>query len=54
MTGYKRPLVLFNDIDRLIAIALQRPIQIILAGKSHPHDSDGKAAIRQRHQFARG
>jgi glycogen phosphorylase len=53
MTGYKLPMRLFNDIDRLIAIASQRPSQIALAGKAHPRDSEGKAAIRQLHQFAR-
>lgn len=53
ITGYKRPLLLFEDIDRLIAIASQHPIQIVLAGKAHPHDSEGKAVMRRLHQLAR-
>lgn len=47
MTGYKRPLLLFSDIDRLAAIASRHPIQIVLAGKAHPRDDEGKAAIRR-------
>jgi glycogen phosphorylase len=47
MTGYKRPLLLFSDIDRLVAIATRHPLQIVLAGKAHPNDAEGKAAIRR-------
>lgn len=47
MTGYKRPLLLFSDLDRLTAIAAARPIQIVIAGKAHPHDQPGKEAIRR-------
>jgi starch phosphorylase len=53
MTGYKRPLLLFSDLDRLVAIAEHRPFQIVLAGKAHPRDWDGKEAIRQLHEIAR-
>jgi starch phosphorylase len=52
MTGYKRPLLLFSDLDRLIAIAGRQPFQIVLAGKAHPRDWDGKEAIRQLHELA--
>jgi len=52
MTGYKRPLLLFEDVSRLVAIASQRPIQIVLAGKAHPRDDEGKEAIRRLHQLA--
>jgi starch phosphorylase len=53
MTGYKRPLLLFSDIARLVAISSQFPIQIVLAGKAHPKDSEGKAAIRRLIQLTR-
>jgi starch phosphorylase len=54
MTGYKRPLLLFSDLDRLLAIAARTPFQIVLAGKAHPRDGEGKAAIRRLHEIARG
>jgi len=50
MTAYKRPDLLFHDIDRLRAIAEHRPFQIVLAGKAHPRDEDGKALIRQLYE----
>ena len=53
MTGYKRPLLLFSDIARLARIAERQPFQIVMAGKAHPHDDDGKEAIRQLHAYAR-
>jgi starch phosphorylase len=52
MTGYKRPLLLFEDIDRLRAIAGNRPFQVVMAGKAHPNDSEGKEAIRRLHEIA--
>lgn len=41
---YKRPDLLFQDIDRLKKLVFdsERPIQIIVAGKSHPADQQGK------------
>ncbi|HVX76365.1 MAG TPA: alpha-glucan family phosphorylase [Bradyrhizobium sp.] len=53
MTGYKRPLLLFADIDRLVALADRRPMQLIIAGKAHPRDGEGKDAIRRIHELAR-
>lgn len=53
MTGYKRPLLLFEDLDRLVDIASRQPFQIVLAGKAHPRDGDGKDAIRRIHEIAR-
>jgi glycogen phosphorylase len=53
MTGYKRPLLLFADIERLLAIAAKQPIQLVIAGKAHPRDSEGKDAIRRIHELAR-
>jgi starch phosphorylase len=54
MTGYKRPLLLFADLDRLRAIADKQPVQLVIAGKAHPHDGEGKEAIRRIHELARG
>ena len=53
MTAYKRPDLLFTDIERLRAIAAEQPFQLVLAGKAHPHDEAGKALIRQLHDHAR-
>src|SRR5439155_5162342 len=43
-TGYKRPELIFTDPERLARIlsAVERPVQIIFAGKSHPADDIGK------------
>jgi glycogen phosphorylase len=46
MTGYKRPDLLFSDLDRLRAIAARFPFQILVAGKAHPRDEAGKELIR--------
>ena len=46
-TGYKRPDLLFSDLDRLRTIARHTPIQIVYAGKAHPRDQGGKDAIRR-------
>lgn len=47
-TAYKRPGFLFSDIERLKTIAeLVGPIQIILGGKAHPKDTDGKKLIHE-------
>src|SRR6185295_16202225 len=44
---YKRPDLLFNDIERLkkLLFSSDKPIQIIIAGKSHPADQQGKDII---------
>jgi starch phosphorylase len=36
MTGYKRPELMFADIERLRAIHRARPFQLVQAGKAHP------------------
>ncbi|MBI3260649.1 MAG: alpha-glucan family phosphorylase [Ignavibacteriae bacterium] len=45
---YKRATLLFSDMQRLKAILTnpQKPVQIILAGKAHPHDTAGKEMIQ--------
>jgi len=53
MTAYKRPDLLFSDLERLRAIAAEQPFQLVLAGKAHPRDEPGKALIRQLHDHAR-
>lgn len=49
MTSYKRADMLFSNIERLKRIAQDRPFQIILGGKAHPNDTDGKHLIEQLH-----
>jgi starch phosphorylase len=53
MTAYKRPDLLFTDLERLRRIAAQAPFQIVLAGKAHPHDAEGKRLIALLHEHAR-
>ena len=50
MTEYKRPDLLFKDVERLLAIAAKRPFQLVIAGKAHPNDARGKDLIREIHQ----
>ena len=52
---YKRAPLVFQDIERLNAIVnnLSMPLQIIFAGKAHPHDDAGKEYIRQIVEFSR-
>lgn len=51
---YKRLTLMLRDPDRLQQLLLDddRPIQLIVAGKSHPADDGGKALIQQVVQFA--
>ncbi len=51
MTAYKRPDLLFSDLKRLKEIARHYPFQIVMAGKAHPQDQDGKHLIKRIHQF---
>ena len=45
---YKRAALLFHDIEWLRQIAAKTgPIQIIFAGKAHPHDRHGKELIQR-------
>ena len=49
--AYKRPELLFSDIERLKRIARQvGSLQIVYGGKAHPRDQEGKATIQ--HIFA--
>jgi starch phosphorylase len=51
---YKRLTLMLRDPDRLARLLLdeERPIQLIVAGKSHPADEGGKALIQQVVRFA--
>lgn len=51
---YKRLTLMLRDPDRLEQLLLdeQRPVQLIVAGKSHPADDGGKALIQQVVRFA--
>ena len=53
MTAYKRPELLFSDVGRLRTIAARHPLQIVLAGKAHPHDENGKRLIAMLHDHMR-
>ncbi|OBC05591.1 glycogen phosphorylase [Mycobacterium sp. 852013-50091_SCH5140682] len=51
---YKRLTLMLRDPQRLQALLLDeaRPVQLIVAGKSHPADDGGKALIQQIVKFA--
>ncbi len=51
---YKRLTLMLRDPGRLEQLLLdeERPVQLIVAGKSHPADDDGKALIQQVVRFA--
>src|SRR5690606_22501646 len=51
---YKRLTLMLRDPERLKALLLdeQRPVQLVVAGKSHPADDGGKALIQQVVRFA--
>jgi starch phosphorylase len=52
---YKRADLLFSNPDWLRAIARQHgAIQVVYAGKAHPHDDQGKALIRRVYDAIRG
>ena len=53
MTAYKRPDLIFADLERLKAIARRFPFQILLGGKAHPRDLEGKALIETLHAHGR-
>jgi starch phosphorylase len=46
---YKRASLLLSDLDRLTKLLnnSKRPIQVVFAGKAHPHDNGGKDLIRE-------
>ncbi len=48
-TAYKRPELIFHDPDRLARIltTLDRPVQIVFAGKAHPADEPAKHHLQR-------
>nr|WP_218869040.1 alpha-glucan family phosphorylase [Leifsonia psychrotolerans] len=52
--SYKRLTLMLHDPNRLRALLThpEHPIQIVIAGKSHPADDEGKRLIQQIVQFA--
>jgi glycogen phosphorylase len=51
---YKRLTLMLRDPDRLRSLLLhpERPVQLVIAGKSHPADDRGKSLIQQMVKFA--
>ena len=54
-TAYKRPLMIFRDLERLKRLLNDRlrPVQIIFAGKSHPEDKPGHELAQRVYQLAK-
>jgi len=52
---YKRPNLLLHDPERLLRLLTNPhcPVQLIIAGKAHPADEEGKALIQQWVHFIR-
>ena len=52
---YKRAALIFRDIDRMYEILNNKdfPVQIIIAGKAHPQDEQGKKLIQEIVQVAK-
>lgn len=46
---YKRPTLIFRNLDRLVSLALdpKRPVQFIFAGKAHPNDEPAKRVLQE-------
>lgn len=53
--SYKRADLLMHDMERLARIVNDehRPVQIVLAGKAHPRDTEGKELIQKVHSLIR-
>ncbi|VAX20521.1 Glycogen phosphorylase [hydrothermal vent metagenome] len=52
---YKRANLIFTDLDRLKRILCnnERPVQLVIAGKAHPRDHEGKTLIKNIIHWAR-
>lgn len=53
---YKRLTLMLHDEERLRALLThpERPIQLVIAGKSHPADDEGKRLIQRLVEFSQG
>ena len=54
MPSYKRLTLMLRDPERLKRLLLhpERPVQLVIAGKSHPADEGGKKLIQEMVRFA--
>ena len=52
-TEYKRPTLLFSNLERLRTISQKGKVQAIFAGKAHPRDEGGKKLIEQIYSFGK-
>ncbi|MEO6533950.1 MAG: alpha-glucan family phosphorylase [Pseudolysinimonas sp.] len=54
--SYKRLTLMLHDPERLRALLTHptHPVQIVIAGKSHPADDEGKRLIQQLVEFSQG
>ncbi len=52
-TEYKRPTLLFSDVERFRKISKQGRLQVIFAGKAHPRDGGGKRLIQDIYAFSK-
>jgi starch phosphorylase len=53
--SYKRPALLLADPERLVRLLtdIHRPVQLIIAGKAHPYDKEGRRLVRRWNDFLR-
>lgn len=53
-TDYKRPTLLLHDQERLIRLLTHatHPMQLVIAGKAHPQDEEGKEMVKAWVDFA--
>lgn len=51
--GYKRPDLLLRDPERLIRLLTdpEQPVQLVVAGKAHPQDDEGRRMVRSWTRF---
>jgi starch phosphorylase len=54
-TAYKRPALLLEYPDRLLRLLTNphRPVQLVIAGKAHPRDAEGRAFVQEWVKFVR-
>ena len=54
LTAYKRPTLFLQDRSRVVKLLSDpmRPVQLIIAGKAHPKDDEGKRLVQTLAQFA--
>lgn len=52
--AYKRPTLMLHDPERLVRMLSHqdRPVQLIVAGKAHPHDEEGKRLVQELTRFS--